>query len=262
MTGHKLKIVRKANETNGFMILNEKGVWSSIPNSSQLSRPEYTNMDLCNKDNAKQVINYIDEIYNAQKDLEIVLEGCEPCLDSIRSAVEEKIDSNLCLRQDSQGILVIGKTGSGITILFDALIGCDTPHTENKGYITRRSGAYRWNELKGLGVGDSLESILQMIDNVIKEEDISTIIYCINSTNSVEDTETAILDSISETYGLRTAVVITNSIDDGKANKIRDDIAKYSNRSFVVLAQPHETNKGILEQFGIKELEDYIYEGL
>ena len=262
MAKHRIKIVRKSDGKNGFLILNEKGYWSCIPNSSKLSRPEFTDKDLCDEGKAKEVIDYLNEIYNLHNDLEIILEGCEDCLESLRAAVEEYKSSGLILRQDSQGVLVIGKAGSGKTYLLDALIKGDSTCTENDGYVTRKSGAYRWNELKGLELSDTLESVLQMIDKVIKEEEISTIIYCINAKTNVEKMEEEILDSINEAYGLRPAVVITNSIDEKKAHEIKNSLNNDC-RSFIVLAKPDEIRDvGIVPAFGIDKLEDYIYEGL
>lgn len=262
---NRVKIIfNEEHETLGYLIQNDKFEWVRVPETSKLSRQEYTHISL--EDNSKKIIDYISDIYAPGSDdtVEIVLEAfpheCHKFISEVGNYDNVKVITG------DINILVCGKIKSGKSTLIQALTKSDECITYEQWDIYKMNNI-SWYEVPGLDIEEgSYEKVTRCIFQLLEEVKITTIIYCTTADgNRLENAESELIDDIKKkSPETQVIIAITKAIDEVGTKKWAKTITESHQGVTVVpvLAKDIATKLGVVEAYGLYTINNCIFEGI
>jgi len=243
---------------------NENAEWIHAPNTSPLSRKEYTNASLY--DNAEKIISVIADEYNTGNrgvDLELECSADEYLF--MCSVLSKKYADTISCKQKKSKIVIAGKVGSGKTTLIEEL----GKHNgikfiiKEKNYTVYEDDSNRvWYELNGIDLGKEYVKQTQDGINWLADAGMTVFIYCL-STSKIEELEAKLILGIQSKYpNVKILVVLTSCIDEDyteNAEKMSNSIN--SIKVLPVLAKDKKTKQGVISTYGLDDVSKFIYGG-
>lgn len=262
---NKIKIIfNEEHKTLGYLVQNDKYEWVKVPETSKLSREEYTHINI--EDNPRKILEYISDVYAPCDDdeVELVLEAFPYECTRFLSEVSEY--KNMQVITQDINILVCGKAKSGKSTLIRALTKEEDCIKEECWDIYKNNNI-SWYEISGLDIEEgSYNKIIQNISKLFEEVNITTVIYCTSAdSNRLENAEGDLIEYIREKLSeVQIVVAITKAIDEVGAKKWAKEIMEWQKGIVVVpvLAQKIETKAGTIDIYGLYTIYNYIFEGI
>lgn len=262
---NKIKIIfNEEKDSLGYLILNDKFEWVSVSATSKLSRHEYTDIKI--EENSKKILDYISEIYAPGQDdvIEIILEGFPfECKKFIEEAANYE---NVNVNSKDINVLVCGKIKSGKSTLIQTITSVSNPEVKEY-YELYKSNNISWFEITGLDIEEgSYEKVINDIEKVLKENEISTVVYCISfEGHRFEKAEEELLKYVQNKLPeARIVVAITKAIDKINCMNWAKEIMENNDRLIAtpVLAKSMKTRLGVIPADGLQTISNYIFEGI
>lgn len=266
MDRNKIKMISN-NNCIFYYFLNENGEWMRIPNSSVLSRKEY--MQVVLQEKIRDILKAIADGYNmGNRGVDIFFEGTNQEYYIIQSTIEEFFpEENIVCIQKSTKIAVVGKVGSGKTVLIEEVnnyMGSMFEMICMDSYIVYQEKGSNcvWYELHGMDIDqESVKDTKQTIYHLI-EEGITVFLYCIFS-SKIESIEKNIILQIKEEHPeIVVLVVLTASIckeDGGYAENLSRELKNV--KVIPVLARELKTKYGVISSYGVDNVAKAIFGG-
>lgn len=267
MSRNRIKIVSNYNsKTLSFFYMNEKGVWRSVSQQSELHW-KFPSASIF--DSGEEIVAAIDRQYNTGKrGVDIRFEGPAEEYRYLRECIAKCFHERDIECEHQQTIIAVaGKVGSGKTTFIEEIckyLGESSSSVSFEGYekFTSYSSNIIWYEISGIDIGKENVLAAQKTFDRLTEEGVTDFIYCL-STTKIEDLEENVISHIRSTYpNIKITLLLTMYVDD-ESDLYSEHLSEQLNgiRVLPILAKNLKTRRGIVEAHGLDEVCRYLFEG-
>lgn len=267
MSRNRIKIVSNQNpKTLSFFYMNEKGVWRSVSQQSELHW-KYPDSSII--DSGEEIVAAIYRQYNTGKrGVDIRFEGSEEEYRYLRECITKHFHERDIECEHQQTIIAVaGKVGSGKTTFIEEIckyLGESFSSTSLEGYekFTSDSSNIVWYEISGIDIGrENVLSAQKTLDR-LTGEGVTDFIYCL-ATTKIEDLEESIISYVRTTYPkIKITLLLTMYVGD-ESDLYSERLSEQLNgiRVLPILAKNLKTRCGIVETHGLDDVCRYLFEG-
>ncbi len=267
MSRNRIKIVSNYNsKTLSFFYMNEKGVWRSVSQQSELHW-KFPSASIF--DSGEEIVAAIDRQYNTgNRGVDIRFEGSEEEYCYLRECIKKHFHEREIECEHQQTIIAVaGKVRSGKTTFIEEIgkyLGESSSSVSLEGCekFTSYSSNIIWYEIAGIDIGKENVLTAQNTLDRLTEEGVTDFIYCL-ATNKIEDLEEAVIGHVRSTYpNIKITLLLTMYVDD-ESDLYSERLSAQLNgiRVLPILAKSLKTRRGIVEAHGLDEVCRYLFEG-
>lgn len=268
MIPNQIKILSNPkNKTLSFYIKNEKKKWCLVSNYSELSRKKFTSANIF--DVGENIINIIDCDYNLSgRGVDIRFEGPEDEYVYLQQCIISRFkERNITCNHAKTAIVVAGKIGSGKSTLIEEMCkyscgnfssalldGCEK-------YTVHETHTI-WYEISGIDIGIENISAAQKTFDRLAEDGVTDFIYCLSG-NKIEKLEEDFIVYARSNYpSINILLLLTNYLDD-KDDFFVEQLSSHLDdiKVIPILAKSRKTRNGIIEAYGLDDVNRCLFEG-
>lgn len=262
-----LKIV--SNPTNNTLAFYKKSKdrWRLVPNTSDLSRKEYTEVTI--KEKASKIVSYINAVYNiGNQGVDIYFEGTQEDYQILVMTINDHFsECNLqCIIQKTL-VAVVGQCSSGKTVLIEELIKhrgtcCQQTIVEGVRVYTDETGTTVWYEIPGIDIGlESVNAARAMFEKLVNEG-LTSLVYCLG-TSKLEPLEEEFIAHVQNMHPSIHILVVLTQFKEEESDVFVDQLSTQLNgvKVIPVLARDIRIRGGVIRAYGIDGVDSYIFEG-